>query len=315
MGPCQHSNMPDRAGESVATRAWSRAVDSGGPHRTPQTPLLAVQASHRPPNRTLDASGPSSGHLSPRVRACMASAGSRLGPVSGQFRTRPPPCPARSRPCPPFGDPRHAPGPLSPCPDGGGGWPSRASAVGMRCPVPRVRGGTGPMSMSEGGMSLRSAREGAKGRRRRRGRGRCGAVGGLRPESGDGRRVGGWPGRWGHPPPGVGGIFGVPPRARRGSPRLTWTAVTVVTAVSVRVGSGCVDYGNPGGRVAARLMGERKLKWPWLHRADPTGEPLMGSCPAVRNPRLPHTVTSCTPDATAREVLPDAARLADDTPY
>ena len=76
-----------------------------------------------------------------------------------------------------------------------------------------------------------------------------------------------------------------------------------------------MDYGNPGGRVAARLMGERKLKWPWLHRADPTGEPLMGSCPAVRNPRLPHTVTSCTPDATAREVLPDAARLADDNPY
>ena len=206
MVPCQHSGMTDRAGESVATRAWSRAVDSGGPHRTPQTPFLAVQASLRkflrPPNRTLDASGPSSGHLSPSVRACMASAGSRLGPVSGQFRTRPPPCPARSRPCPPFGDPRHAPGPLSPCPGGGGGWPSRASAVGMRCPVPRVRGGTGPMSMSEGGMSLRSAREGAKGRRRRRGRGRCGAVGGLRPESGDGRRVGGWPGRWGHPPPG-----------------------------------------------------------------------------------------------------------------
>ena len=191
MVPCQHSNMQDRAGESVATRAWSRAVDSGGPHRTPQTPLLAVQASHRPPNRTLDASGPSSGHLSPRVRACMASAGSRLGPVSGQFRTRPPPCPARSRPCPPFGDPRHAPGPLSPCPDGGGGWPSCpvCEAGQVRCPCPR------------GGMSLRSAREGAKGRRRRRGRGRCGAVGGLRPESGDGRRVGGWPGRWGHPPP------------------------------------------------------------------------------------------------------------------
>ena len=90
-------------------------------------------------------------------------------------------------------------------------------------------------------MSLRSAREGAKGRRRRRGQGRRGAVGGLRPESGDGRRVVGWPGRWGHPPPRVGGIFGVPPRARRGSPRLTWTVVTALTAVSVRVGSGCVD--------------------------------------------------------------------------
>ena len=45
MRTCQHSGMTDRAGESVATRAWSRAVDSGGPHRTPQTPFLAVQAS------------------------------------------------------------------------------------------------------------------------------------------------------------------------------------------------------------------------------------------------------------------------------
>ena len=33
------------------------------------------------------------------------------------------------------------------------------------------------------------------------------------------RRVGRWPGRW-DTPPGVGGILGVPPRARRGSPRL-----------------------------------------------------------------------------------------------
>ena len=206
MGPCQHSDMPDRAGESVATRAWSRAVDSGGPHRTPQTPFLAVQASLRGFTDLRIGRWTPPGHPRGTCRPVCGLAWPRLGPgwapVSGQFRTRPPPCPARSRPCPPFGDPRHAPGPLSPCPDGGGGWPSRASAVGMRCPVPRVRGGTGPMSMSEGGMSLRSAREGAKGRRRRRGRGRCGAVGGLRPESGDGRRVGGWPGRWGHPPPG-----------------------------------------------------------------------------------------------------------------
>ena len=205
----------------------------GGPHRTPQMPLLAVQASLRGFTASEIGRWTPPGHLrgtlSPRVRAAWP----RLGPgwVSAPlFRPSSAPDPRRVSPdpVPCLVNPRHAPDPLFPCPDEGGGWPSRASAAGMRrmrCPVPRVRSRDRSDVHVRGGECPFGARE-----RERR----------VEAEAGDGGGAGQWGdcGRGrarvgassaglvgGGTPPGVGEIFGVPPRARRGSPRLTWAPV------------------------------------------------------------------------------------------
>ena len=205
MVPCQHSDMTDRAGESVATRAWSRAVDSGGPHRTPQTPFLAVQASLRGFTGLRIGRWTPPGHPRGTCRPVCGLAWPRLGPGWALFRASSAPDPRRVPP-----DPVPAPRLVipvtrpvrflrAPMEAEAGRRAPRRPGCGAPCPV--CEAGQVRCPCPRGGMSLRSAREGAKGRRRRRGRGRCGAVGGLRPKSGDVRRVVGWPGRWGHPPP------------------------------------------------------------------------------------------------------------------
>ena len=99
-GPCQHSDMTDRAGESVATRAWSRAVDSGGPHRTPQTPFLAVQASLRGFTGLRIGRWTPPGHPRGTCRPVCGLAWPRLGPGWALFRASPAPDPRRVPPDP-----------------------------------------------------------------------------------------------------------------------------------------------------------------------------------------------------------------------
>ena len=176
MGPCQHSDMTDRAGESVVTgRGLAPSIQEDRTERRRRRFWPFRHPCEGSPASESDV-GRLRAILGAPVAPCAGLHGLGWVPAGPLFRASPAP------------DPRRVP-------------PDPVPAPRLVIPVTCARRDRSPMSMSEGGMSLRSAREGAKGRRRRRGRGRCGAVGGLRPESGDGRRVGGWPGRWGHPPP------------------------------------------------------------------------------------------------------------------